>query len=325
MGQRIRSGRIANRETVAHYDPLVMASWLYFRDGMSQQEVADRMSVSRASVSNLLAEAKTKGIYSIQFAPDLFDQIGLSQKLKERFGLQSALIVSSAGNAAEVRSRVANAGAWQLRESYRDFKSLGVCWGQTVLELGEQLETGRTALQRVYQMVGIARTDLWKLAEACNSNIASRLSADVMQFPAPGVVSSRELFDQLLEEPIVAGQFDALRKLEAAVFGICSTKPDSPFFASGLATGMSSEILADNEVAGIVGGRMYKLNGEPVVVEGYDDRLLALTMDELRSIPRRLAVAAGLEKTMAIRGALEAGLPTDLATDADTAQALLSD
>lgn len=320
MKAKNRARRSSERDTLQHYNPMVMAAWMYFRDGLSQQEIADRMAVSRATVSNLLAAARQAGVYRITFDPEVFDQMQVAEALKARFGLSTVLIVPSAGPTAEVRARVASAGALHVAQALADCKTLGICWGQTMLELGDQLDPIESSVSRIYQMVGIARTQLWKLAEACNSRIAYKLGADVMQFPAPGVVSTRALFEQLIQEPIVAEQFDALRNLDASVFGICSTKPDSPFFASGLALGITAETLAERGVVGIIGGRMFDIKGQAVTVDGYDDRLLALSLDEIRRIPIRFGVAAGREKTKSIIGALVGGMLTALATDFETAK-----
>lgn len=322
MQQSNRNTHSLEAPQLRQYSPMVMAAWLYFRDGLSQQEVAERMSVSRATVSNLLAAAKQAGVYRITFEQNLFEQMLVVEKLKQRFGLDDLLVVPSVGSLADQRARVASAGAFYLAGTLKDCTSLGISWGQTVLELGAALEPAETKITKVYQMVGIARTQLWKLAEACNSRIAHALNADVMQFPAPGLVSTRELYKQLVAEPIVAEQFEALRRVDAALFGVCSTKPDSPFFASGLAQGLSSHILLERKVAGIIGGRMYDSSGAPVVVDGYDDQLLAMSLDDFKAIPHRFGVAAGLEKVTAIEGALRGGLLTALATDFDTACAL---
>lgn len=306
-----------------HYSPMVKAAWMYFKDGLPQHEIADAMGVSRATVSNLLAAAREAGIYRISFDQDVFDQMGVADALKTQYGLDAVLIVPSAGSVADTRARVARAGAWHLTESFSECAKLGVCWGQTVLELGEALEPADTRIEHICQMVGVARSALCKLVEACNSRIALKLRAEVLQFPAPGIMSSRDLYEQLIREPIVAEQLDQLRTLDAAVFGICSIKPDSPFFASGLARNIQPTDLTRAAVAGIVGGRMFTEDGADVRLPGYDDCLLALTLDELRQIPRRLGVAGGAEKIAAIRGALRAGLLTALATDFDTACGLL--
>lgn len=322
MPKKSRKPQAAGAEELKQYSPIVMAAWLYFRDGLSQQEIAERMSVSRATVSNLLAAAKHAGVYRITFDPDIFEQMAVVETLKRRFGLDDLLVVPSVGTVEEQRARVASAGAFYVAGSLKHCASLGISWGQTVLELGDALEPTETKTTKVCQMVGIARTQLWKLAEACNSRIAQALGADVMQFPAPGLVSTRDLFEQISAEPIVAEQFDALRSLDAAVFGICSTKPDSPFFASGLARGLSTATLSKRKVVGIIAGRMFDHEGQSVKVEGYDDQLLAITLDEIKQIPRRLGVAAGLEKIDAIEGALRGGLLTALAVDFDTACAI---
>ncbi|MGY6550189.1 MAG: sugar-binding transcriptional regulator [Roseinatronobacter sp.] len=323
MRMRGRAAPPDDRHGNYHYSPMVKAAWMYFKDGLPQHEIAEAMGVSRATVSNLLAAAREAGVYRISFDPDVFDQMSVADALKARFGLRAVLIAPSAGSVTDTRARVARAGAWHLTEAFADCAKLGVCWGQTVLELGDALESVETRIAHVCQMVGVARSALCKLAEACNSRIATKLGAEVLQFPAPGIMSSRELKAQLIREPIVAEQLDQLRGLDAAVFGICSVAPDSPFFASGLARNMQPEDLTRHAVAGIVGGRMFTEAGTEVRLEGYDDCLLALTLDELRCIPRRLGVAGGTAKVAAIRGALRAGLLTALATDFDTARALL--
>jgi DNA-binding transcriptional regulator LsrR (DeoR family) len=53
------------------------------------------------------------------------------------------------------------------------------------------------------------------------------------------------------------------------------------------------------------------------------DRAVAIGVDELREVGRVMAVAAGIEKTAAIRGALATGLVDILVTDAETARAVM--
>ena len=56
-------------------DPLLWAAWLYYEEGLTQGEIATRMGVSRPSVNAYLADARTRGIVSIEIE-------GLSQSSK---------------------------------------------------------------------------------------------------------------------------------------------------------------------------------------------------------------------------------------------------
>ncbi len=324
MSQGKRNGlRQTQKDRIKPYDPVVTAAWLYYRDELSQQEIANRMGMSRSSVSNLLAAAKQHGVYSVRFDTDLLQSMELSEQLKATFGIRDAYVVPSLGTAEEVRKRIGNAGALYLTKSLGTCRQIGVCWGQTVFDLGEALPFSETNIERVLQMVGIARSQFWKMAEACNSTIGFKLGAEAVQFPAPGRVSSRELFDLLVREPIVAAQFEALQAIDAAIFGICALDEKGVFFASGLAEGIPAKSLADQGVVGIIGGRMFDQDGQTVSLPGYDDTLLALHQHEISRIPQRLGVAGGAHKVPAILGALRGGWMTALVTDHDTATELV--
>src|SRR6185437_9462277 len=49
-------------------DPIVWAAWLYYEERMTQEEVAEQLGVSRASVVNFLQEARDRNIVTIAVA-----------------------------------------------------------------------------------------------------------------------------------------------------------------------------------------------------------------------------------------------------------------
>ena len=58
-------------------DIVVETAWLYYHDGMNQNEIAAHLQVSRATVVNYLQEARERGFIHIKLAPEAFtSQIG---------------------------------------------------------------------------------------------------------------------------------------------------------------------------------------------------------------------------------------------------------
>ncbi|WP_252685406.1 sugar-binding domain-containing protein [Bacillus vallismortis] len=57
-------------------------------------------------------------------------------------------------------------------------------------------------------------------------------------------------------------------------------------------------------------------------LSSWNERVIALELDQLREIPLVIGVACGLEKVQAIKAALEGKLVHVLVTDEQTAQAL---
>src|SRR5579872_1353571 len=51
-------------------DPIVWAAWLYYEERMTQEEVAEQLGVSRASVVNFLQEARDRSIVTIAVASE---------------------------------------------------------------------------------------------------------------------------------------------------------------------------------------------------------------------------------------------------------------
>ncbi|NEU34530.1 transcriptional regulator, partial [bacterium LRH843] len=49
------------RVTLRDDAPYIEAAWLYYHDGLNQNEIAERMRISRASVVNYLNEARARG------------------------------------------------------------------------------------------------------------------------------------------------------------------------------------------------------------------------------------------------------------------------
>ena len=50
-------------------EPLMTAAVMYYEQSASQQEIADRMGISRPSVSRLLQRARDLGIVRIEIVP----------------------------------------------------------------------------------------------------------------------------------------------------------------------------------------------------------------------------------------------------------------
>src|SRR5215510_4630065 len=78
-------------------DPIVWAAWLYYEERMTQEEVAERLGVSRASVVNFLQEARDRGVVTIAVAPEHLRNVRAARELSKRFGLTSCVVIPGDG------------------------------------------------------------------------------------------------------------------------------------------------------------------------------------------------------------------------------------
>jgi len=81
--------------------------------------------------------------------------------------------------------------------------------------------------------------------------------------------------------------------------------------------------MAEQGGVGELIGRVFDKNGEAMTSE-IDERLIGLTLDEIKEIPKKVGVAFGEEKVEAIYTAISNDLIDVLITDSLTAEQLLS-
>lgn len=330
-GQRLRPGarparsRRASAAVPAQFgmDPVLWAAWLYYQEGLTQEEVARIIGVGRTTVLGWLAEARDRGLITVQVRPDALGTVDTAGRLCRAYGLADSLVVPDDRGRRPPLMRIGEAGAAYLESVLQDGDVLGAAWGRTVLALSNALGQTTVSGLSVVQVVGSMASDDGFSAEECTSNIARRLGGRALHLHLPASVSTPALKRALTAEPSVQRGLAALNRCTKLLFGICTVETNSLVFHSGLIGPRESAAYRAGGAVGVVAGRFYDRDGRPVTGE-LDDRLIGLTLEEIRLIPQRIAVAGGPEKIASIEGALRGGLVTCLVTDQKTAEALLA-
>nr|WP_319484582.1 sugar-binding transcriptional regulator [uncultured Cohaesibacter sp.] len=304
-------------------DPRLWAAWLYYHDELNQNQIATLLGVSRASVVNYLQEARANHYIKISVRSDLLTSIKLAEKLKETFGLRECMVIPDDGGLLTPTQRIGKAGASFLEGALAPDDVVGVAWGRTIQALANNLTEQYLSNMYVVQVVGSQRsTSDGFSSEECVSLISLKLHAKAANLHAPAALSNRELRDALLNETIIQEQFTRIRSCNKILFGVCSIKDNSLVFASGLTNVEESKYYISKGAVGVVAGRFYDANG--TWIQGpLDDRLVGITLDEVRQIPTRIAVAGGTDKTAAMLGALRGNFINVLITDEQTAMSIL--
>ena len=94
-------------------------------------------------------------------------------------------------------------------------------------------------------------------------------------------------------------------------------------FSTGLTSPEESKSFIAKGAVGVIAGRFFDVQGE-WIKGAMDDRLMGITLDEVRQIPTRIAVAGGSDKVDSILGALRGGFANVLITDEQTARSILA-
>ncbi len=303
-------------------DPLLWASWLYYEEGLTQGTIAEQMGVSRPTVNAYLAEARARGIVNVEISPEKFSGLSIAQSLRDHFGLQDCLVIPTEGVERPLIPRLGEAGARVIARILRSGDTLAVTWGRTVLSLADQIGPLDLKDVRVVQATGGTTARIPWTPEACASTLAKAINARAIPISAPAIVSSAEVRAMLMQEAVLAEQLAILAEADKIVMGISSLRPESTIHTSGFLDG-TMQLAHYQDAVGSLAGRFISARGEPVIGPMHD-RTIGLTLDQLRRIPQRIAIAGGLDKVAAILAALRGGYVSILVTDIATGRGILS-
>ncbi|MBY3217702.1 dihydroxyacetone kinase subunit DhaK [Rhizobium laguerreae] len=304
-------------------DPYVWACWLYYEDGMTQGDIAETMGISRATVNSYLAEARARGIVNISIEPSRLSSLTIAQELKRHFGLQDCLVVPSDDGTRPLIDRLGTAGAQALQRILKSGDTLAVVWGRTVMAVAEQTSIAGLQDMTVVQATGGTSATFGYTPELCAAAFANSIDAKLINIAAPAIVSTSEVRNILLREPLIESQFAALLQVNKVIFGIASMRPNSTIHTSGFFESVSLQQYLAKDAAGVVAGRFIDGQGHPVAGP-LDDRTIGMSLDMLKTIGTRVAVAGGFDKVPAILAALRGGYVNILITDAATGRGILN-
>lgn len=312
----------ASNPPIEFDDAVMWAAWLYYVDQLTQNEIAQRLGVSRATIVNYLQEARERGLVTIRINTEAGGRTALARSLKERYGLDGALVIPAQGT-GPLTQRLGEAGARVLAGMVRDGDTIGVAWGQTVLAVADliALPEPRSGLT-VVQVSGSSTGSEDFSAELCTSLLSRRIHARCVNLLAPAVLSTPALKRKILAEPVLVRQFELIHSAGLILFGVGDIGPQSTVRKSAIASREEIDAYVAHGAAAVIIGRFIDGQGEPVTGE-FDDRMVGIELRELSRVPIRLCVAGGPEKTEAVRAALQGGYATHFVTDAASAARLL--
>jgi len=304
-------------------DAVIWAAWLYYADGLTQNDIAKRLNVARATVVNYLREARDRGIVSIQISPEAQGRTTIARRLVQAFGLEGANVIPS-DSERSLTARLGNAGARLLAERVSQDDVIGVAWGRTVLAVAEQITLVRAVSGlTVVQVSGSSTGSSDFSPELCTSVLSSRIHARCINLLAPAVLSSQALRDTLLAEPVLRRQFALIRASNHILFGVGDVAEGSTVRVSGIADKSEIDAYVAQGAVGVIIGRFIDADGNATTGE-LDSRMVGISLSELRQMPSRICVAGGAQKIDAMLATLKGGYATHLVTDINTAEALLA-
>ncbi|MEJ0011689.1 MAG: sugar-binding transcriptional regulator [Bauldia sp.] len=305
-------------------DDAARAGWLYYIAGITQDEIARELNVSRPTAQRLVSLALSERLITFRLDHPIAACMELARRLGEKFKLQHCDVVptdpSNANNVAGVASSAAGFLERQLAATTPMIIALGT--GRTLRAAVDQIRPMNCPHHQLVSLVGNIAPDGSASFFDTLTRLADLTQARHYPIPLPLVAASEAEKDLLLSIEPVRRVHSLAARADLTIVGIGQMDADAQQFIDGF---ISREELFEIMRAGAAGevvGWSFGSDGRPLKT----DTNARLTSVPLRPADGRLVVgvALGPAKIKAIRAALTGRIVSGLITDEATATALLA-
>jgi deoxyribonucleoside regulator len=302
---------------------LIKICYLYYKEGKTQEEISSIYSLSRFKIIRLLKEARDQGLVTIHINAPMENLGETEVKLARKFGIQEAIVVRfNEFSGQSMIEQIGEAGAQYVAGVIHGYKVLGVAWGRTLYHLVKDVKPLDVKDLIVVQISGGLGTIEGTDTSILTMTLSQKLGGTPYILQAPVIVRNRAIRDSLLKEKKIRETLTTAKTAEIALLGIGTCNPEGGLWRAGLLDEKVRIKLKKTGAVGAICGRFYNIDGERCSND-LDDRIIGITLDELRRIKHKVGVALGQEKVDAILGALKGKLLDVLITDEKTAERLL--
>ena len=302
-------------------ETLTRIAYLYYKEELTQQKIAEQFGLSRPKVARLLQEAHRRGIVRIEITHELPQQQKDAYALQRLFGLDRAVVVETRENRTATIESIRGTVASLIAERLGQIDGLGFSFSQTIGNIADYMRTPADSYHvNVCDMMGAMMG--FPMPYTASTEVAKRVGGSLYPISAPIMVLDPANLSTYLNDPNIKKSMEAARSVDLAVMGIGDFTTQNILYRSGY---INEETINNLRRQGIVGElcmRFFDLHGQHVESE-LDARVISVDWDDLVRIPRVMAVATGSNKVRPTIGALKTGIVQTLVTDSATAQQIL--
>ncbi len=305
-------------------DLAARAAWMYYVAGNTQNEIAEKLNISRPVAQRLVAFAVEHGLVKVRVHHKVSACLELAKAIRKRFGLNSCEVVPGDGATAdELLRKLAVAGA-SVMERYlaREQPTLiAVGTGRTLKAAVDELGEIDRPQHRVMSLVGTIALDGSSNPYDVAQRMAEKARSKHFQLPAPLYADSADDRKQWCNNRLYRVVEDLSKQADVSFVGIGTVGPGCALLEDGFITVAElADLLQQGAVAEVLGRPIDAEGGE--VPSAIQPRVTSLPLPRPASRPV-VGVAGGKGKAAGTLAALRGQWFTDLVTDEVCARHLL--
>ena len=274
-------------------------SSMYYDQEYNQQEIADRLHLSRPKVSRMLKQARDQGIVQITVVTSGNNFVELEHALEKKFGLKEAVLVESDTDMSDeiIKRQIGSAAAGYLNRTANDGDVIGVTWGTTLEAMVDSLQPKPISDLHILQALGgVGPPEAKAHAADISRRLSQLLNAKLTLLPAPGIVGSVEAKKVLMNDPRVKNALSLFPKINSLYVGIGAlhTNPVLNKKSEEVSEETAKEIF-ESEAIGDIALRFFDASGKEVQTN-FKDLVIGVSPKEMMDIDTVVGIAGGRKK-----------------------------
>ena len=228
------------------------AAWMYYVAGVTQQEIARALGLSRQVAQRLVSSAREMGMVSVKIDHPVTHCLHLAREIEQKFGLTLCRVVPSAGLDDEaIQQMLAVEGAAVMAQFINeDPQVFGIGSGKTLRSMIDALPWVERPQHQCVSMIGaIARDDSGTRYDV-PLKMAEKMQGKYFFIPAPLYADTPQDKTMWVQHQVYQRVTQRALQANVAFVGIGEVMPGCPLNAEGFITDAQVEALNARGVVG---------------------------------------------------------------------------
>jgi len=304
-------------------DDAARAGWLYYVAQNTQDEIAEKMGISRQSAQRLVSLAMRKRLIKVRLDHPIARCMELAQLVKDRYSLDFCEVTLADPSSDDPALGISEVAAAEMEKHLRSeapiVMALGT--GREIRDSVKQLPQMNCPHHKVVSLVGNLAPDGSASFNDVIMRIGDTVNARLYPMAVPVVATSREERDILCAQKPIRSNIALAQSADVAFVGIGELNEAPPLLTDGFITQEELYGLVNAGGIGEIIGWAYGRDG--IQIKGQiNPRVASVPLNQPSAFPI-IGVARGSNKLPAIQGALAGQWISGLITDETTAEALI--
>ncbi len=298
-------------------------AFYYYKGGLTQEEIAKKMNMSRQRVNRIIKACVELGIVKITIEAMDESNLEIENRIEQKYQLKEVRLVDNIIE-KDIYAELGDAAGKCLQALMQNNSIIGFTRGRATSALVDSIPAAQqNGNITVTQLIGNASEEQEYMGvDEVIYRFAEKFHGRTSRLYAPVIVKNKDLKMALTEEPYFKEAYRTIQKCDIAVVGIGTASSQWEHMTSLYDTNDAKQTEWAKNVAGEVCTHFFDSEGK-AVIPPFRDRIIAISLEDYMKIPVRIGVAGSLEKKEAIRAALKGGYVNVLITDLQTAKELL--